>query len=444
MKPGTSQTLGWLVASILLVCYLSIQVLPLLSDGETGVVGLASHANDYKHVYLSSVLLSEGLSPYDPQNMLTVAGAASVNDDPRFRTILPYVYLPFTGLVMRPLSLFPFAQSVVVFQLVNHLLVLVALGVVTWASGLWSRWGSWSIALALATVAFNTALFRQNNAGQLNVVLMLCWALVYTAEKRSWHPAVAGVVAAFGALFKLSPGILILWFLLRRRWMEALWMTVAGAVLMGISVGVYGVRVHLDFLPVLKDMGYGRSTWAEFGHTFWRDAYNQSFNALFHRSLVAMPGSEVAPLFTGTPALANGLTWVCSLGILSAFAFASWRDRSVGGAASWAACLGASLLLPSICWDHYLVQLLPAVLVLAAMSLDTGRRRALCLILLAGAVALISWHVRFETFGGGIGLVLGSLKLPAALLVFALGVIFAIRSVPTAPTDIDVPEPTTV
>jgi hypothetical protein len=282
-------------------------------------------------------------------------------------------------------------------------------------------------------VAFNAALLRQNNAGQLNVVLLFCWALVYTAEKRGWHPAVAGVTAAFGALFKLSPGILIVWFLLRRRWHEAAWMVVAGLALMGISVGTYGLRVHLDFFPVLKDMGYGRSTWSEFGHTFWRDAYNQSFNSLFHRVLVQQPGSEIAPLFAGSAAIANALTWVCSLLVLAVFAIASWRDRSAGGGASLAVTLAASLLLPSICWDHYLVQLLPGLLVLLSLVLAVDRCKAIYLSILLGAAVLISLPIQFHEMGPGFGLILGSLKLPAALAVLLVGASLALRPPPSSP-----------
>jgi len=426
-QPG-ARLAGWVVAAVLCVCFVWLQVARPLDDGGTGIVGRVSHSNDYKHVYLGSMLLFEGLSPYDAENMLTTAGAASAEDG-RFRTILPYVYLPFTGLAMRPFSQLPFAQSVVAFQVANHLMLIVALALVLWSSGLWTRWGSWSVAVAAGLVAFNAALFRQNLAGQLNVVLLLCWAVVYTADRRGWHPAVAGGVAAFGALFKLSPGILILWFLLRRRWSEALWMSAIGAALMGISIGAFGLRVHLDFIPVLRDMGFGKSTWSEFGHTFWRDDYNQSINALMHRLLVPMEGRP-APWIAGSATLANGLTWAFALGLLGIWATACWRAPAAAHASTLAMTLGASLLLPSICWDHYLVQLLPGILLLAAAgpTLLTGRNA-----LLAVAAILVSVPIPFHELGGGIGLLAGSAKLPAALIVFAVGAWDAFRPEPSSP-----------
>lgn len=419
----TRAAAGYVVAALLLAAYLMLQVVPLLGTRGSGVVGLASHANDYKHIYLGSRLLADGVSPYPAENMLVVAGDYSQRVDPRFRTVLPYVYLPFTGFAMRPLSALPFAQSVVAFQLLNHACILGGLVLAAWAAG-WKLNG-WTMAVLLASVAFNAAVFRQNNAGQLNAVLFCGMALLAVAVLRGWHPAAVGFIAAFLMLFKLSPGIFLIWFLLRREWSRAAWMAGWALVLTGLTVAVYGLRVHLDFLPVLRDMGYGRSTWAEYGNTFWRDPYNQSFNGLFHRLFVEFKDSGIVPWARLSPTAANGLTWVISVAILAIFAAGSALKRPGTDAASFALAVCASLLLPSIMWDHYLVQALLPLILLAGLHRDNPP----VLAALGAAVVAMSLPVALDqpAFQSGAGLLGMSFKMIAALIPFVAA---SLRTIP--------------
>src|SRR5690606_9376477 len=106
-------------------------------------------------------------------------------------------------------------------------------------------------------------ILRQNNAGQLNAVLFAGYAAVFLGLMRGWHPGVVGGLAAFLALFKLTPGILLIYFLCTRRWLHAAWMAGIGVGLTAMGMVLSGPRVWIDFLPVLSDMGYGKSTWAE-------------------------------------------------------------------------------------------------------------------------------------------------------------------------------------
>jgi hypothetical protein len=426
---------GWFAVVVIFCLYIQIQVRPLLDDLGSGIVGLAAHSNDYKHLWLGGMLLAEGITPYDQEVMRTAAGAMTA-EDPRFRTILPYVYLPFTALVMRPVTLLPFQQSVVVWQVLNHLMLLASLSLLLWSSGAWGRWGPWSVAAVLGVCVWNHALLRQNLAGQLNVALLLGWSLVHTSLVRGWHPAATGSLAAAAALFKLSPGILILWFLLRRRWAEAAWMAGAGALLLALSMGVFGLRAHTSFIPVLQQMGYGKSTWSELGHTFWRDDYNMSINAAWHRLLVP-PGEALLRgedgFFTANPKTAraarwaNLLTWAAVLPLLCLFAVGTWRDRSPAAAASLMLALSMSLLAPSILWDHYLVQLLAPLVVLAALMRPADRRWQLPLLLLAAVMICVP--VRFDQLPGreGIWAFLHSFKVIAVLVVFGLALLQSLR-----------------
>lgn len=429
------QFVGAFAAILLFASYWFFQVAPLLDTQGTGIVGRASHANDFKHLYVGGRLLAAGQSPYDPANIITMAVELCRDMDLRFCatpedslkpagsvnvSILPYVYTPMTGLAMYPVIALPFATSVVAFQVINHLAVLGGLLLAAALAG-W-RHNFWSAAIVVAMVAFNTSLHRQNNAGQLNAILLGGFAVVYIALLRGWHPSLVGFMVGFLAWFKITPGILLFYFLLRRQWQHAAWTFVMMVGVGLVTMAAVGPRTMMDFLPVAGEMGYGKSTWSQFGHTFYRDPANQSINAMLHRLMVEhpkFPGTQ--PWVSASPAVANGMTWVVTLALLAGLGCGIHRSRGASSPAagySLAVCL--SLLVPSIMWDHYLIQVLLPIVVLAPVAWE-GRARWLYIALLGMAAVLVSVPVPFWSPGlqSGAGLLLQNLKLLPVLLVAA-------------------------
>lgn len=413
---------------LLFIAYVFLQVRPLLQQG-----GMVSHQNDFKHIYLGAMLLSEGENPYDDKTLMRAA-ADSVGEDPRFGSILPYVYLPFTGLVLKPLTLLPFRNAVLAWMLLNHAMILGGCALLAWAMAR-ERFVS-ALNICLCCLPLFIPLFRQTNAGQLNGVLFLGYALVAWAFKTGRHPALVGGIAAFLALFKLSPGLLLIWFLLSRRWREGAWMLACGVAGMAWTMALYGWRIHAAFLPLLRDMGMGRSTWAEHGQTFFRDPYNISINSFFHRVLA--PGG-------GHAAGADVLTYLVALPLLAGFCWVTWKRGS--NLATLALAIATSLLVPSLCWDHYLVQALVPVLVL--LLPDSGwRERWIPVLLLAVMSVNIEYQsgaVRSFTLGATFGQVpeaalqtplvqfLLSFKTAALLGLHALAASKACQPVPASP-----------
>ncbi len=407
----------WVFILLLVVLcglYINRQVMPLTDDLGYGVVGIASNQNDFKHLYLGSVLLQEGVSPYPIENMLPVAGQYSETVDPRFRTILPYVYLPFTGLLMAPLTWFSFPNAVVMFQMFNHLALFGAFFFMLTGLGKEKSLSYWMILLIMAV--FNYSLYRQNNAGQLNVILLLGYSAVFCGISRSWPPWVIGLIAATIALFKITPGILIIYFLLSRRWKEAAFMAGFGVLLLAITLGFYGIDSHKDFLSLLPQMGYGKSTWPDY-HTFWRDAYNLSPNSFFHRLMVNH--DNIKALVGGSAFVANVLSIICSLLLIGGLGFLSWKycsDSKDDSMILFALTICASLLIPSIMWDHYLVQMILPLILLVYLCFERGS----VVILLFGifSIILMGIPLRLNKFSpeNGFGVLMLNLKTLAVLV----------------------------
>ncbi|MCB2157013.1 DUF2029 domain-containing protein [bacterium] len=416
----------WAALAVVLSIYIFTQVIPTLRH---------SNQNDFKHIYIGALLLSEGQDPYDARLVQETAGILT-SEDARFRTILPYVYLPFTGIVLWPLSKLTFANAAVTWEMINHLLLAAGLFLAAAAAG-W-KWTWQSVALLGLAVVLNWTIFRQNSAGQLNMVLFFGMALLFFGLVRGWHPAATGGIAAFLMLFKITPGIFLIWFLLSRRRREAAFMVAWAIALTILTVLVAGLKVHLNFLPILADMGFGKSTWSEFGQTFWRDPFNQSLNAFFHHIFASWDGSPV--WVNAGPRIANAATWIVALCLLGVFAWRTWiasdrQDSSVDPASFGLAVL-TGLLAPSILWDHYLVQaLIPAILLWNSNGKIPVKWARIAVI---AVVTIYCFNYNFGSGGlgsfllglqkpiitlnpwGGAGYLLMSLKLWPTLVLFAL------------------------
>jgi hypothetical protein len=191
-----------------------------------------------------------------------------------------------------------------------------------------------------------------------------------------------------------------------------------------------GLRVHLEFWPLLREMRIGHSTWAHHGMAYHVDAFNQSMGAFLLHAFAGEGGTQ-AWLNLG-PAIANALTVLFALGVLACLIFVTRRGWERDGLpaetwrAEWAMLVCASLLIPSLLWDHYAVQLLP-VLVVGLWSVLTRPPPSLSMriaaaVLWAAAVFLLTVPVPHgaESLRSGLGLVVMSARLWGVLLVFGL------------------------
>lgn len=310
------------------------------------------HSNDFKHLYLGSVQLARGVSPYDTDAMRE---AAFLNG----WSLNPYVYLPFTAQALRPVCAFGFDGAATAWFTLNHLFFLGAIGLLAWRRG----WGVAASMVACGAVWY--PLSRTLTAGQLNCALLFLLTLLWWADRRGW-PALAGFALAFATLLKIAPAFLFLSLLLTRRWRLLAWSGGWLGVLLVGSVLWCGPDRYLEFLPTLQDMGYGKSTWSDVGNEFYRDPMNNSINAFAHRAFTEIP--ERKPLANLGASAANAMTWVVSLGLLAAgcvFWFLQGKRRESDDDRTLAVGVLLMLLLPSLYWDHYGVLVILPVAILA-------------------------------------------------------------------------------
>jgi len=386
------------------------------------------HCNDFKHIYLGVQAVWTRQDPYTAESLLRIAQEYGLGNE----ALNPYVYLPFTAIALGFLRPLTFVQAAYVWFIVNHLSMLLSLWFIVLLVGGMSelRWPRLRVAnLLLLGVCFSHPWARTLTAGQLNGVLLLIYAL---SAWLIWcrRETLSAFLLGFGAMFKLSPGIFILYFGLRRRWRAASTMLLSMIVLGLISVAIAGMKMHLDFLPMLRQMGYGHSTWEEYGATFWKDPWNQSLNSLLTHLLV--PANRVTVAWAElSQNVANVLTTVGVLVLLAGFLKVGLqmainceernaRERRLGEQAFFQACLLLSLLIPSLLWDHYLVQLVLPVAVLSTIALEYRNWALFSLTVASYFLTILPWRFDAEYFRTGAGILLMSVKLYPTLLLYGI------------------------
>jgi hypothetical protein len=206
------------------------------------------HGNDFKHLYLGARLLADGESPYNRETLTESSKLLG------FGTINPYVYLPFTGLAMRPLARLSPAEAEKTWFFLNHAFLWIGFFLLATSGSRRSRPGLLPLALGAMLCFASFATYRTLTAGQLNAALFACWALIWHLMARGRDGA-AGSVAAFAALFKIAPGLLIFYFALARRWRALAGMIAAGLVLTVAGMIATGPGRWLEFYPLARDMG---------------------------------------------------------------------------------------------------------------------------------------------------------------------------------------------
>jgi hypothetical protein len=153
----------------------------------------------------------------------------------------------------------------------------------------------------------------------------------------------AGVIAAMLTAVKPQFVLLLVWMLVRRRWNAAVAFLVCGALLLAVSVGVFGWHNNLDYIGVL----------ASLSHKAQSHYANQSFFGTINRMIFNGENIGYTP-YVYTPYIpwVYRATVVSSLVLVAAVLLYPWRALRATGAD-----LGAmgiiSVAASPMAWEHH-------------------------------------------------------------------------------------------
>jgi alpha-1,2-mannosyltransferase len=381
----------------------------------------ARHARDFASYYYAVQVSAEGGDPYDTALLEGKARAERTR-----KQVHPYFYPPpflLLFLWVLPLSL---QEAYRTWFLVDHgLLLAVLLALWRWLPG-----RATILVLALMAVSYSPI---PDNAwmGQVNLLVMAfaLWGLLL-AERGS--DRAGGLLLGTACMLKMSPALLVGWWLLRGRWRPAVWACLAAFLWTLVSLPLLGAELQWRFYTeVLPGFGNG-------------DYHGLSVPILLP-SNHSIPSILAEILPGGRTRLSPAATWL-SRGIAALLlGLLAWRVRRhpardpLGGLAELGAILVLMLLLPLYTYEHHMVWM---IVPYAACFLGLLQRRlglawiAPLVIAYAAQATPLAWIPAMDpgTEGGllaaGVHLLLREAKFLAALLVGVACVVLAGHRVP--------------
>jgi len=187
--------------------------------------------------------------------------------------------------------------------------------------------------------------------------------LFVTVALWAWHHEkrkVTGLLVGLVCVIKPHWIVVLLWAWLRRQWGMAVTGTLTVVVLLGMSVSVYGLDHHLDYLSVLSALSHH-------GEAYYA---NQSVNGLMHRLLFNGDGLHFTSGLPPYHPVVYACTVISSLLLIGSALLWKSRRRSGAGIAELAIVILSTTMASPIAWEHHYAILLPifAIVLPAALS----------------------------------------------------------------------------
>jgi hypothetical protein len=291
---------------------------------------------------------------------------------------------PFSVLLTLPFGRLDYPDAVLAWNLCGLPFLVLSLWLVRRQLHLAPMW--WAPIAAVPVLLICYPFEQQIEQGQLNCLLMFLVTASWAAD-RSDRPVWAGIAAGLAMAVKLFPGLLLIYFLLRRRW-------VAAAVMLGTfllanlaTVAVLGLATYQTYLRDILPAATVK------GRTGWPNA---SITGIWWKLFGTLP-PEYHPLWYNEP-LARAGVIVCSALLFALLARATWRARTpADGEHAFAATVVAMLLLSISAWEHYFLVLLVPLALLWVRGRDGGWPRIafwlILVCLLAPTALLYEWLI---------------------------------------------------
>ncbi len=360
----------WLLAFVLLW-----HVLAVFADAWPEVDGKAgASGRDFASYYYAARVADEGGDPYDK----VALGEAARLDGTR-ATVHPFFYPPPFLLLVSWTTNWPLHQAYQLWFWIDE----AALIVVAWALVVWSsRLGPAAPVAVLVIIAALSAIPNNHVMGQANLIPLAAAMLGVVAVQRD-RPLLGGSLVGLACMLKMSPALIVLWWMLHRRWTPVVASVVAGIVLSVAATAVLTPAAQLHFyatvLPAFGSGDYNGLTVpiGMFG--------NHSLPNLLHQAFPAEEG------LSATARMGSGLLVIGAIGGLASTFVSRGRDALSEAGQVGATCV-AMLLLPVYTYEHHLVWTLPSM-VAAVAGIASGRLGAPWALAVGGAIAVLGYDL---------------------------------------------------
>lgn len=202
-----------------------------------------------------------------------------------------YGYLPIITYVLMPFTLFEESTATIIWLHLNILLLFLSIWLMTKINKIVFN-KSYIFLVSFFTLNFHP-LFETIKWGQVNIILfVLILSLIYFYLKNNL--LLTGFFLGLAIIFKIIPGMLVLYFLVRKKFSVVVYASITVIAFIILSITLFGVDLHKEYffekLPTASLHGYKgniydqsfqamsfRLFWADNGYTnAWFDNFNLS------------------------------------------------------------------------------------------------------------------------------------------------------------------------
>jgi alpha-1,2-mannosyltransferase len=375
-------------------------LLGLWRFGSVAQLSWMGVAPDFANNYAGAAVLRAGGMLYDAQAPLLTG-----YDNP-----------PLTALLTMPLTFFDLQTAIRLFFGLNTLLLVASVALLFMSMrGYLLTYPYWLIAVAL--VVNLDPVLDSLLLGQTDAVILMLLVISFWAYRRG-RDVMAGAPLGLAAMIKISPVLLILYFLLKKE--KRVFASAVAVMLLlgGASLLLAGFEVHAMFVTEILPKLLAGSAHVE------NQSLNGFFNRLFLEGQFITGLADVPPLFQ-----ARLLTMVCSLLIVVGAAYLVGTKRA--SRTDPRADLEFSLvviilpLISSIAWHHYMTwYVLPLLVLLNPRLRERLRRTVGKAVLVVGVLSYLILTVPVTAYApiflDGPARLLLSMRLFAGLSLFGI------------------------
>ena len=345
---------------------------------------------DFSAYWAAAGRLVDGLSPYEPHQL---AGAYSPQQQ------FLYLYPPPLAAAVTPLAnLFPsdYRAAAWIWTSIGALILAAAVLALWRSERLGDRYpmlaggGRW---LLLAAAFAVPPVIGELVLGNVHLILLglltAAWIGIRRGDARGeW---LAGLAVGAATLIKVFPGVLIVWFVLTRRYRAAAASVAAAAALAVLALPLTGIEPWLQYPTVLANLGPPVDTRDTLAPTVW---LSEAIGFPFARAVVTVVGLVI-------------VGWASRRRPRNALA-ADAPDA--GTARSFAVAATVSILIAPALYHHYLALLVLPML----LGLSAGVP-----VLSLGVAYLLMWGGEQAALGDASWLVNRLLPTAGALVLLA-------------------------
>lgn len=339
---------------------------------------LRNYPFDFSINYTGARLLVQsgyGAPLYDRATLAAEAAQYSEYSALYTKLFLTYIQTPLTAVLLMPVATLSLDGARLAVLIVSNAMFGLAAALVVWVL----RPTRLLVLAAFIIFASYEAMFDSLRLGNVDGVILLLLAVAFVAVRRG-PPWLVGAPLAGAAILKLSPAIIVGYFLWRREWRVLVGAGVAAALVLALSVGVAGWQNHVTFVQEISPR-------LAQGSTFYDNISLGGAMARAHFGPWSWYWEDQVPTW---PLWLRG-AWVTLSAVIVLGGYALTRhDREAG----FMLATASAVLVAPISWSFYAAWLIPSLLFLVSRYQQRRAWGSLALLaLLYPAMSIVPAHL---------------------------------------------------